>query len=221
MFFTPFSSYSTHCTVVRIICQHLYEILVTQNLLLSIRMDFTAFSHGQITSKLWLCEHLEPHLPDNARVAILGCWYNVLGFMLLTRKPKAYQCIKGYDISSKAINIANKVCDAWMINTHIVSHEKINVNKLSYDDVDVIINCSPEHMTSIRWFDQIPNNKLVCIQSISIDDPKAPWFIKTPTPTMSDFKKKYALSNTKFCDMIEIRYVSGWGYDRYMTIGYK
>ena len=56
-------------------------------------MDFLSFSHGQTQSKLWLCETIEPYLPKDAVVAILGCWYNTLGFMLLTRNQSMYQHI--------------------------------------------------------------------------------------------------------------------------------
>jgi hypothetical protein len=48
-------------------------------------MNLDSFSHGQIASKLWLCDHIEQYVTDNSRVAIVGSWYNVLAFMMLTR----------------------------------------------------------------------------------------------------------------------------------------
>ena len=78
-------------------------------------MDFLSFSHGQIQSKLWLCENLEPFLPNNSIIANLGSWYNVLGFMMLTRSQDKIQSILGIDIDPSATLIADKMNQAWMI----------------------------------------------------------------------------------------------------------
>ena len=72
-------------------------------------MDWDSFSHGQIQSKLWLCQELERHLPQNARVAILGSWHNVLAFMLLTRGADRYQTIVGIDLDKKVQKVADKL----------------------------------------------------------------------------------------------------------------
>ena len=69
-------------------------------------MNYDAFSHGQTLSKIWLCEQLESHIPKNTRAAILGSWYNVLAFMMLTRKSELYQYILGIDIDPLATDIA-------------------------------------------------------------------------------------------------------------------
>jgi hypothetical protein len=45
-------------------------------------INFDSFSHGQVKSKIWLCENLERLLPDNAKVLTLGSWVNILGFMI-------------------------------------------------------------------------------------------------------------------------------------------
>ena len=67
-------------------------------------MNFDAFSHGQIQSKIWLCEELEPHTPIHANIRILGSWYNILAFMLLTRRPEYYyNSIEGIDIDPDAM----------------------------------------------------------------------------------------------------------------------
>lgn len=187
-------------------------------------MDYSAFSHGQIKSKLWLCEQLEPHIPSNAKVVILGCWYNVLGFMLLTRNPNKYDSILGVDLDIHATDIANKICDAWVIPDS-TNHSKVqninhDVNTIKYDDVDVIINTSTEHMNNQQWFDNIPSEKLVCLQSINLTDINPPWSIIEPTTSLIDFKAKYPLQTLYCQNTLEIRYPQ-FGYDRYMLIGMK
>ena len=78
-------------------------------------MNFDSFSHGQIQSKVWLCKELETFIPDNARVAILGSWHNVLAFMLLTRDDGRYKEIVGIDLDKKVQKVADKITDAWRI----------------------------------------------------------------------------------------------------------
>ena len=67
---------------------------------------FESFSHGLVTSKLWLCEELEKAIGNKEFpiLNILGCWDNLLAFMLIIRKPKYYKIINGYDLSDESIN---------------------------------------------------------------------------------------------------------------------
>ena len=76
-------------------------------------MDFDSFSHGQIVSKLWLCEQLEQYIDKNRDITILGSWHNVLGFMLSVRKPGYYKNILGVDSDINVIEIADKITNAW------------------------------------------------------------------------------------------------------------
>lgn len=177
-----------------------------------------SFSHGQIGSKLWLCETLEPYIKNNATVAILGSWINVLGFMLLTRQPNKYSHIRGIDIDNEAVNTANQICNYWYING-IQRSTQDDANTVSLQGFDVVINCSSEHMESMSWFDNISPGTLVCIQSSNITDANDPWFVTNPSDTFESFMEKYPL-NVKFAGTLPIRY-DDWGYDRYMVIGIK
>jgi hypothetical protein len=183
-------------------------------------MNYDAFSHGQIKSKLWLCEKLEPQIQPQSNTMILGCWYNILGFMMLTRNPYRYRSIVGIDTDQEAIDIADKVLDRWIVENRKVHNMALNANALDYTDMDTVINCSSEHMESNDWFDKIPEGTLVCIQSSNVTETGEPWFIKNPSPTLESFTQKYNLSKTHFADTLRIDYGS-WGYDRFMLIGIK
>lgn len=185
-----------------------------------IHIDNTAFSHGQIHSKIWLCEHLEKFLPINPRVAVLGSWYNVIAFMLLTRKPDLYQFITGIDMDASATEVAEKICDAWRFGCdRKVSNITADVGDFDYHEFDVVINCSAEHMSS-EWFEKIPTGTLVCIQSSDVTNESHPWLVTNPNPTMETLIKKYPLSRSLFSDEKEINY-GDWGYKRFMLIGVK
>jgi hypothetical protein len=182
-------------------------------------LNFDSFSHGQVASKLWLCEQLEPYITKSSSVLILGSWVNVVGFMLLTRKPKQYTHVLGIDIDKSSTEIANKICSYWYvegIQRSIVS----DANTYDMKGFDIVINCSSEHMTGTDWFNQIPLGSLVCVQSSNIIDVEEPWLVTNPSPTFDAFIKKYPLTDMKFAGTLPIRY-KDWGYDRYMLIGIK
>jgi 2-polyprenyl-3-methyl-5-hydroxy-6-metoxy-1,4-benzoquinol methylase len=184
-------------------------------------MDYTAFSHGQILSKIWLCEELEPILHKNAKIAILGSWYNILGFMLLVRKPNYYTEILGIDIDSDAIKVADKICNAWAIGENpMIKNVNLNANTVDIKKYDVVINCSAEHMESDLWFNDLSPNTIVCLQSTNLDIKEDPWKIINPNKTMKEFAAKYPLLHTLFKDQKEFDYGT-WGYSRFMIIGTK
>jgi hypothetical protein len=176
-------------------------------------MNFDSFSHGQIKSKLWLVENLEPHIGKN--VVVLGSWHNITSFIFKVRGNKSH--FIGLDIDPEVKTIADKICDTWRIEGSVTNLTR-DAKKIPID-YDTVINCSSEHMTT-EWFDNIKQGTLVCIQSSSIVDPNHPWYIVTASPDIDSFKQKYNLSKTLFCDTLRIQY-GGWGYDRYMLIGYK
>lgn len=184
-------------------------------------MDYLAFSHGQTQSKVWLCEQLEPYLPHKATVAILGCWYNLLGFMMLTRNEDRYQSILGIDIDPEVIPIADKICEGWMMGYGCKLRNTVaNANTYNLQGFNVVINCSPEHMTSDDWFNNIDNGALVCIQTSNLDINDEVWKITNPIKSMDEVTKRYPLSHTLVSSTKDIQY-NDWGYQRYMLIGIK
>ena len=183
-------------------------------------MDFTAFSHGQVHSKIWLCEQLEPYITYNSRILILGSWYNVLGSMLLNRKPRHYPCITGIDHDCEAINIANKLCEPWMIApTPFITNICQDVNIFDSNGYNIIINCSCEHIEKDDWFYKIPKNTLVCLQSSDVCLTGKDWDIKNPNPTFDTFLNKYPLSTYLYKDQMLFNYPD-IQYKRFMLIGF-
>jgi len=181
-----------------------------------VNFNSDSFSHGQIVSKLWLCQQLEPFLHDVKNIAILGCWYNILGFML---KVRGYDFnITGYDIDSTALVVSDRVCDTWCLDGSI-KHLVADVNEINLDDFDLVINTSSEHMSS-QWFDRIRSGAIVCVQSSDIDDPKWPWLVCNPSDSLKTFCNRYQLSQQLFVGSKSFDY--GYlVYDRFMIIGVK
>lgn len=198
------------------------QFFITQKMTIKYFMDFLSLSHGQIQSKLWLCEELEPHIPENATIAILGSWYNILGFILATRNPKKYASIAGIDSDPEVQEIADKFCEAFMIHpTAFIRNIHADANLFDLNGYDVIINCSVEHMRNNFWLNHLTKGQIVCIQSSNVDiQNDNVWKINNPVKTFDDFKKKYPLETILYQDEKLIQY-NDWGYSRYMTIGIK
>lgn len=184
-------------------------------------MDFNAFSHGQTQSKIWLCENLEPHIPDLAQVVVVGAWYGILSFMMLSRNQNKYFVISNIDKDESSIEIANKLTNAWRIGSdYKVRNICKDIEKISSTDFsayDVVINTSCEHMNN-EWFNKVTKNQLICIQTSNYvtDDPN--WDITNSNPTMEVFKNKYPMSTILF----EGEKLFDYGhlkYTRYMLIG--
>ena len=184
-------------------------------------MNYDAFSHGQIKSKLWLCEELEKQVKIESRVAILGGWYNVLGFLLLTRNKDKILSILNIDIDSSAIDVANKITEGWMIGPEAnVNNIVADASTYNYEGFDIVINCSPEHMHSNDWFNNIASGTMVCVQSSDIDSNDDVWKVTNPNASIEDLVEKYPLSQTLYKDSMEFVY-GDWGYKRFMIIGIK
>lgn len=186
-------------------------------------MNFNSFSHGQVQSKVWLCKELERFVHANLKVAVLGSWYNLVAFMLLTRNQDRYQYILGVDIDPEVKAIADKITDAWRFGKdYKVENITADANDYDLSGYDLIINCSVEHMSSDVWFEKLDPGTMVCIQSSdvkTVDDDV--WMCINPNETLEDLVLKYPLSKYLYSGEKEIRYSEDNGYKRFMLIGIK
>jgi hypothetical protein len=184
-------------------------------------MDYTAFSHGQMQSKIWLCESLEPYIPTNANVAILGSWYNILGMMLLLRHPEKYNFIIGIDIDNDVTPIADKICEGYMIQPNVkLKNICADANNYNLQGYQVVINCSVEHMHSTKWFDNLTTDTLVCIQSSNVQQSDENFDIKSPNQNIESLIEKFPCRKFYHKKTKNFQY-NDWGYSRYMLIGKK
>jgi len=187
---------------------------------------YESFYHGLVKSKLWLCEELEitmySEMLKNPTLHILGCWDNLLAFMLLTRKPEYYSTVYGYDINPEAIDKANKICDMWHYESPKVYNYLQDVNNYDYSihTNSIFVNCSIDQMDSNNWYNSIPKGSLVCIQTTNMKDTGYPWFIKQTTNSLNELVDRFNFNQLLYSGEKHIQYLSE-GYKRYMIIGTK
>ena len=185
-------------------------------------MEFDAFSHSQIHSKVWLSEKLEPYLKPKSKIVVLGCWYNVMGMILMIRNPHLGLIIKGIDIDQDSINYADQLTTAWRYEfENPFNNECADANNYNLGNYDIVINCSVEHMQSDDWFKNIPSGKIVCLQSMDINITNDPIYkITNPNTSVEEFIDKFKMAKTLFLDSKKFNYPKN-SFTRFCHIGYK
>lgn len=137
-------------------------------------LDFDAFSHGQISSKLWLCENLESYFKDQEKplsIAVYGSWIGLLPFLMLSRGRLKIRQFDLYDIDPKAKVTAQKILDFWKFVPDLKIHfhtQDCNDLLLTTSETDLVINTSCEHMENLAWWKNVPNESYFCLQSTNM-----------------------------------------------------
>jgi len=188
---------------------------------------YESFSHGLVLSKLWLCEQLEYALDQenikNPSVNILASWDSLLAFMLLTRRPRYYKEINAYDIDGEAIESANKICDHWRFEYPRVYNHTKDINTLDFSNTDnesIFINCSVDQLDNTTWYNVIPDNSLICIQSTDLPITHTQWEITQSYSSLKEFTDVYPVKRLIYYDSVSIEY-SHLSFNRHMLIGIK
>lgn len=168
-----------------------------------------AFWSGQIKSKEWLIEKLEPFVTNPSRIDIHGGWVGVLASMIFQSDiPARYICSVDLDSSCEPI--------ATMMNKIEEQDGKFRAITADMCSVpvngDVVINTSCEHITQEQyelWLSRLPKDCIVVLQS---NNYKIPEHVRTAS-SLEEFRKQ--------CHVKEL-----WSgtlktqlYDRWMIIG--
>lgn len=164
-----------------------------------------SFSATQLTSKKWLVDELcKVNTAANPRILILGGWYGSLLIPML--KDRGFANITLTDIDPETVQIASQLhdCSTFVLDAD-VPNQKF--------EVDIIVNTSCEHMTTIG--DLVSSNPSCLYALQSCDNTNDPGHINTPTST-EDFVLKTNLSSILFKGRMDLGHKN-----RFMVIGYK
>lgn len=180
--------------------------------------DPTAFMSGQVGSKLWLCEQLEPILlkfKTPPPIWILGGWYGMTNFLLQSRDANVGK-VTSFDIDPAATK------GAMIMNESFVYLESFaavtaDVNVLDYSDgPPVVVNTSAEHMPDRTWFDLIPAGTMVVIQTNNMPHDDHVFAHQN----IADLRRDFPLAQYLFSGDLPFKY-EDWGFSRFMVIGVK
>ena len=169
------------------------------------------FRENQLESKSWLVKQLQHWDTVLGIVYICGGWYGVLSSMLFISKLPINR-IYSYDIDPFSTQIANDINSFKHINRFMAITE--DIHNLDYNKCDTIINTSCEHITNFSdWYDNIPDNKLLVLQSNNMSD----WHEHVNCiESLEEFKQQCYISNLLYSGELENE-----EFTRYMLIGRK
>jgi hypothetical protein len=168
-----------------------------------------AFWSGQMKSKEWLIDNLEPFVTKPSRIDIHGGWVGVLASMIFQSKiPARY--IASVDIDPLCEHVAT------MMNK--IEEQDGRFKAITQDMCtvpvhgDVIINTSCEHITQEQyelWLARLPNKSLIVLQSNNYQIPE---HVRT-AKTLEEFKEQSHLTEV-WSGILKTQL-----YDRWMIIG--
>jgi hypothetical protein len=170
-----------------------------------------AFWSGQIKSKEWLIEKLEPFVKQPSRIDIHGGWVGVLASMIFQSGiPTRYICSVDLDPTCEPIaTMMNKIEEQDGKFRAITSDMcSVPVNG------DVVINTSCEHISQEQytlWLSRIPDKSLIVIQSNNYNIPEHVRIAKS----LKEFEEQSQL-DIQFSGALKTQL-----YDRWMIIGTK
>jgi hypothetical protein len=187
------------------------KYLSMKNLLL----DKDAFSSGQISSKIWLCEHLEGLRWKSNETDIYGGWYGILAFLLLSRGKFTVNKIRSFDKDPLCQPIADSINENWVWQDWKFKSFTEDCNTLE-STADLIINTSTEHFESKQWFDNIDQGTRIILQGNNMKHDDHIIHVDN----LNDFVNLYSLSSIKYQGQLDFTYPT-WSFSRYMIIGIK
>ena len=196
-----------------------------------IKFNKDCFSRGQLYSKIWLVKELSKLDVDLGTVFLCAGWYATLATMLFESNIKVNK-IRSFDIDPDVVKIAeifNKpwVMDDWKFKPATEDIMDINYNTHSYkvkradstvceliDSPNTIINTSCEHIVDFEiWYNKIPANKLVVLQSNNYFDIAEH---VNCVKSLEEFKNQTPMTTELYEGELDLG-----KYKRFMRIGYK
>lgn len=165
-----------------------------------------AHSNYQVESKIWLIERLINLDKKFDNAIFIGGWLGISAFWSV--KKQIMHKVTNLDMDEQAIKFSNKLNGFNKTYHGIVG----DANAHNFDDYDLVINTSSEHMTE-DWFKKLKKGTTVALQSNDFHDIVE--HINTVN-NLRELEEKYPMSKILFsgvkdCDR----------YNRFMLIGIK
>jgi len=175
-----------------------------------------SFWHGQLDSKVWLCESLASvNHAEASKVIIFGGWYGILASMLFNGKF-SIRSIRSVDIDPACKDIAVGMNKAYEMEGRFDAVTEDMCNYVYTEDPHIVINTSCEHLTQEQyntWLEKVPDDTWIVVQSNNFSS--HPEHINC-SESLEDFKWKAQISKELYSGILELP-----KYDRYMIIGRK
>ncbi|MBY0553524.1 hypothetical protein K2P97_03275 [bacterium] len=184
-----------------------------------------AFSHGQIKSKLWLCEHFkkwaEIHFKQESGYTLnwYGSWIGLGPLLLLSFNNNVFKKINLFDLNEYDLKSSASVLDFWRCESIEVNTFNSDVNTItpSKDANQLFVNTACEHIAGSAWLKNIPVGSYVLLQSTDMPHIE---HINCPE-NAKDFLSKY-IEEIQILDTQELAFqYPDKSFKRFMLLGIK
>ena len=175
-----------------------------------------SFWHGQLDSKVWLCENLAKvtHAATN-KIVIFGGWYGILA-SLLFNSELGVRHIRTVDIDPACKDIAESMNKQYAMDGKFDAVTEDMANYEYTEEPHIVINTSCEHITQQQyntWLEKVPKDTWIVVQSNNFKELDE--HINC-SDSLKDFKWKSKINKEFYSGTLELP-----KYDRYMIIGRK
>lgn len=185
---------------------------------LSLNMD--AFSDGQMASKLWLCEELEKTIEGAQVVWVLGSWYGLLPFLLLSRGRLSVEKFVLVDLDKSAVDASKKILNHWVFQKKPQIDFVVRDCNEDLSDLPrptLVINTSTEHMLSQRWWSNLPKGVFYAFQGTDYEHPEH----VLRAQDLNEFSDRFRETTLKIYLGKKFFDYFSFSYNRFMIIGRK
>jgi len=170
-------------------------------------------SKGQLASKIWAVQEIKNITKSPGNINLLCGWYAIIAEMLFENLKVGI--IRSYDLDPDCTSIADELNISHVINGWRFKSFVADINSdLEYISVGTVINTSCEHVKSNQWFKNIPDGRLVVLQSNNGYD-IADDHINC-VDSVEEMKQKYKMSHILYDGELDVI-----NFKRFMLIGIK
>jgi hypothetical protein len=171
-----------------------------------------SFSKDLIISKMWLCREIAKametiKIDQFGTVAILGAWYGNMG-LIAKIYGISFQKMIVNDINPAYLATSKRLLSSISSRVEILA---CDANAIDYSEMAgplLVINTSCNDMHGSRWFDLIPKNSLVALQSRSDHE------------SLSEMRNRLALGKELYVGAMDLTDPME-NYSRFSLIGLK
>jgi hypothetical protein len=173
-----------------------------------------SFTRDLIASKVWLLTELARIAPQVGTIYVLGSWYGNLGVLLALDPVIKYKKLINVETNQKFLQASRHIQDhLGMGNTEYMLADANTLDYRQLGQHGVVVNTSLTDMEGQAWFDNIPADTLVAMQSRDHDPGNA-------AHSTQDIIDRYPLSEIIYDGELEVEDPET-EYTRYMAIGIK
>ncbi len=186
-------------------------------------INFDAFSHGQVKSKLWLCEEMEKSFKDleYINLEVYGSWYGSQVFLMLIRNRLNIKNVNFYDLDLEALRISKKLHDFWLHEDDVQLNFNISdcqLIKLPLNKNSILINTSCEHFSDLDWWHNLAEGTYFIIQTTDMEHEQH----ISPVFSLEEWMIQLAPNRLIYEGCQKMNYIGiDFSFTRFMLIGIK